>query len=130
MGIVRNILYDSGDIFLPSNLRNLLKTNIIGDPKNTFYISNWSIVHFLSGILFGYLINKHLMKRESNLFISNYYFKLFILHTTWECWQMFVEMSNPFSLTGPSNIVDTIIDTILFMLGATIYKELIASKTK
>jgi len=130
MSIVRNILYDSGDFLLPSKLRNFLKQNIIGDSKNTFYISYWSIVHFLSGILFGYLINKYLIINESNKLVSNYYFKAFMLHTTWEFWQMFIEMSNPFSIIGPSNIVDTIIDTMLFMLGASIYKEVLASKTK
>lgn len=130
MVFVRNILYDSGDVFLPSKLRNFLKQNIIGDSKHTFYISNWSIVHFLSGILFGYFINKYLIINDSKKIISNYYFKMFMLHTTWECWQVFVEMSNPFSVTGPSNIVDTIMDTILFMLGATVYKEMINARNK
>jgi hypothetical protein len=125
MTSVKRVLYDSGDVFLPLKLRNLLKQNLIGDSKNTFYISNWSIVHLLSGILFGFLINKYLIKNRSNLIISNYYFKMFMLHTTWECWQVFVEMSNPLSITGPSNILDTIIDTILFMFGAVIYKEFI-----
>ena len=40
MTSVKRVLYDSGDVFLPLKLRNLLKQNLIGDSKNTFYISN------------------------------------------------------------------------------------------
>ena len=38
----------------------------------------------------------------------------------WEFWQMLVGMSKPYKLTGRNNLIDIIIDTIFFMLGAYI----------
>ena len=52
---IQDIIYNSGDVFLPEKVKNILGTDLIGDSKKTFYVSGWSIVHFLNGILFGYL---------------------------------------------------------------------------
>ena len=54
------------------------------------------------------------------LFESFYFLKLLILHILFEAWELFVQTSQPYNLTGDGNLVDTIIDTILFMLGAYI----------
>jgi hypothetical protein len=121
---LRDILKHSADVFLPDSINNFLLINIVGDKSKTFYINNWSIVHLISGFILGYIVDKYLLIDNSNLIIENYYFKMFILHTIWELWQIFSNISNPFSITGDSNIVDIIIDTILFMIGAYIYKEL------
>jgi len=43
---------------------------------------------------------------------------MFIIHTLWELWQMIIGMANPMKLTGKSNLIDTIIDTLLFMGGS------------
>ena len=40
----------------------------------------------------------------------------------WEFWQIIIGMSRPYSLTGRSNLIDTFVDTILFMSGALITK--------
>jgi hypothetical protein len=119
---VREILLHSGDIFLSPSINKFLLTDILGDSKKTFYISNWSIIHLISGIILGYIVNQYLVLNTSKLIIDNYYFKMFILHTVWEFWQIFIGMSDPFRLTGNSNLVDIILDTTLFILGAFIYK--------
>jgi hypothetical protein len=36
----------------------------------------------------------------------------------WELWQMLIGMAKPYKLTGRSNLIDTIMDTIFFMFGA------------
>lgn len=48
---------------------------------------------------------------------------MFIIHTIWEFWQMLIGMSKPYELVGRSNLVDTIMDTIFFMLGAYIIRN-------
>jgi hypothetical protein len=109
---IQNLIYNSGDAFLPEKVKNILGMDLIGTSKKTFYVSGWSIVHLMSGIIIGYLYLY--FKGDARL----YTFKLFIIHTLWECWQMLIGMSTPYKLTGRSNIIDTIMDTIFFMLGA------------
>jgi hypothetical protein len=111
---IKNLLYNSGDAFLPDNIKQLLSYDIIGSHKKTFYISGWSIVHFINGIIFGYL---YLYFRYDKKY---YIINLVILHTLWEFWQIIIGMSRPYSLTGRSNLIDTFVDLILFMSGAVI----------
>jgi hypothetical protein len=108
------IIYSSGDVFLPEALKTILQKDIIGSSEKTFYISGWSIVHFINGILFGYL---YLYFKYD---IRSYFLSMFILHTLWELWQTIIGMAKPYKITGRSNIVDTIMDTILFMCGTYI----------
>ena len=113
------LIYNSGDVFLPEQVREILLKGIYFDNTKTLYINGWTFVHFISGILCGYLylyLNKP---------IENYYFKLFIIHTIWELWQMLIGMSKPWKLTGNSNLLDTIVDTLVFMFGGYIIKLLI-----
>ena len=114
---IQNIIYNSGDVFLPEKIKKILGTDLIGTSKKTFYVSGWSIVHLINGIIFGYL---YLYFKGDNRL---YMFKLFIVHSIWEFWQMLIGMSKPYKLTGRSNIVDTIMDTIFFMLGAYIVRK-------
>lgn len=123
---LREILLHSGDIFLSPKVNKFLLTDLVGNKNETFYISNWSLVHLITGIIFGYIVNEYLVLETSTLLIDNYYFKMFILHTIWELWQVFISMSNPFKLIGHNNLIDTIVDTLLFMLGAYIYKEFLS----
>jgi len=115
---INNMIYNSGDVFLPKHIRDLLSTDLIGDSKKTFYISGWSMIHFISGIICGYLY----MYLDKNKQL--YYYKLFILHSIWELWQAFIGMSKPYKLTGPSNLIDTILDTTFFMAGTFIVRTL------
>lgn len=113
---IEKILYNSGDFFLPKPIKTILDKDILGSSKHTFYFSGWSVVHFLSGILTGYLYLYFGYNNDKTI----YYYKMFILHTIWELWQMLIGMSKPYNLTGPSNIIDTVFDTIYFMMGTYI----------
>ena len=112
-------LYHSGDAFLPESITTILVKNIIGSSKNTFYISGWSLVHLMNGLLFGYL---YLHFRYN---VRYYTIFFLIVHTLWELWQVFVGMSKPYMLTGPSNIVDTFMDTSIFMFGTYIIRKML-----
>jgi len=111
---LREIIYSSGDVFLPDSVKKFLSTDLIGSSKDTFYISIWSIIHFLSGIFIGHFY----FFMQWN--IQTYMLNMFALHTIWECWQILIGMSNPYTLTGRGNLVDILIDTLVFMLGAYI----------
>lgn len=122
---IKEILYYSGDLLLPEPLMKFLRLHIIGDINSTFYISNWSIIHFLSGFLFGYFIHTYLIDkthRKTLWHVNNYYIKLFSLHSTWELWQIFIENSDPFTFKGHGNLLDIFVDTALFMIGGYLYK--------
>ena len=114
---LQNIIYNSGDAFLPEKIKKILVTDLIGTSKQTFYISGWSIVHIVNGIIIGYIYLYFNGDRRL------YMFNLFTLHTLWEFWQILIGMAKPYKLTGPSNLIDTIMDTILFMLGAYILRR-------
>lgn len=104
---------DMGDLFLPTEIRDFLETYLIGSDKSVFYVSIWSIIHLISGIFTGYyLIDYKKYAFKESLYIG------FILHTMWEFWQ-YIITNTPRSLRG---LVDTIVDTVLFMFGIYIYK--------
>ena len=116
---IKEILYSSGDIFLPENVKTILQRDIIGSSKKTFYISGWSMNHFISGILIGYLY------LHFKYDVTRYTLNMLIIHTCWEVWQILIGMSKPYKLTGSSNLVDTIIDTLLFMGGSYITLKIV-----
>lgn len=116
---IEKILYNSGDVFLPKQLKQLLDTDIIGSSKKTFYFSGWSIMHFLSGVITGYIYLYLGYEKDASM----YYYKLFILHTMWELWQMVIGMSKPYTLVGTSNLVDTLFDTLYFMIGTYLMRH-------
>jgi hypothetical protein len=111
------MIYNSGDAFLPDKIKYILGRDIIGSSKKTFYISGWSLVHFINGIIAGYLYIY--FKYNRRLYTLN----LLILHTLWELWQMVIGMAKPFTFTGRSNIIDTLIDTIFFMSGTWLIRK-------
>ena len=116
---VKKVLFNTGDLFLPKKVNIFLRSYIIGNDNSYFYLNYWSMVHFMSGIIFGFLIDKYLLTPESNKLINNYYFKAFILHTYWELWQIFIENTD---ITTTRGTVDTIVDTVFFMSGVVLFK--------
>lgn len=114
--LLKKIIYSSGDIFFPENIKQILSTDIIGTSAKTFYISGWSIVHFINGIIFGYLY------LYFNYDIRFYTLKMLAFHTIWELWQVLTDVAKPYKMTGSGNLVDSIMDTVMFMMGAYIIK--------
>jgi hypothetical protein len=108
---VHDMLYRSGDVFLPKPVLTVLRHYWIGSEKSTFYITNWSIVHFLSGIATAYLLAQSKTR-------ENIYLVAFLIHTLWELWQIYIGMTPIQTLRGQ---VDITVDTVLFMIGAWLY---------
>jgi hypothetical protein len=112
------IIYNSGDFFFPKFIKNILDKNIYITQNNSFYINGWSLLHYFSGMILG-AVYLYLDKG-----LNFYYYYLFIIHTIWELWQMLIGMSKPWKLTGDSNLIDTFVDTIFFMIGTYITLKL------
>ena len=112
-------LYDSGDLFLTENWKKFLETPIIGTHNDSFYITYWSILHFISGIIFV-LIFKY-FNIQYNIYLTG-----LIIHSLWELWQVIIGMSHPWKLKGHNNLVDIIVDTLFFMIGVYISKIIFA----
>ena len=111
MPTLQQILYDSGDFFMPKCIKDKLETYIIGNDKSLFYVNYWSFVHMFSGVLsgllyiyFGYSLNAY-----------NYFYTMLIIHTLWEIWQILIGMSDPLELRRQ---IDILVDTLFFISGA------------
>jgi hypothetical protein len=115
---LRDIMYNSGEAFLPQTVKYILETNFFGSNKKTFYISGWSMVHLMNGMIIGFI---YLYFRYNTRF---YFLVMFIIHTLWEAWQIFIGLSKYYKLSGPNNLVDTIMDTLFFMIGTYIVKSI------
>lgn len=106
MPTIRDILFLSGDLFLPKSVRTVLEHYYIGNDRSLVYITNWSLIHFLSGILVAWgLVTWY--PKTTPLWTG------FLIHTMWEIWQLAVQ-NTPWTLRG---IIDVGMDTLLFMLG-------------
>jgi hypothetical protein len=106
------MIYKSGDFFLPKPIKQFLDKSVYMTDNYSFYINGWSFVHFFSGMLVGAL---YIYLDKPMKF---YYYKMFVIHTIWELWQMLIGMSKPWKLTGDSNLIDTFVDTIVYMFGS------------
>jgi hypothetical protein len=107
-----NLLSRSGDLFLTGPIKKFLDTVLIGSYESGWYISNWSIMHMISGIIIGFFFKTY----------KNPYIYGLILHTIWEIWQILIgESKGHKKLTGKSGLIDTIVDTLFFLLGMSIY---------
>lgn len=118
---LKQLIYNSGDIFLPERVKKILLIDLVGSSKKTLYVSGWSIIHLINGIISGYIYLYFKWNRKL------YILKLLIIHTIWELWQTIIGMAKPYKLTGRSNLIDSLLDTLFFMLGAYIIREYFTS---
>jgi hypothetical protein len=108
------IIYKSGDFFLPPSVKRILDLSIYKSYNYSFYIEVWHIVHFITGFLLGLIFIKCGYGRN----LTKYLWDLFIIHTVWEYWQVYIGMSHPLRLTYHNNLLDIIFDTFVFMSGS------------
>jgi hypothetical protein len=107
------ILFKSGDLFLPTPVRRFLEHYYIGTNTSLIYVSNWSLVHFFSGIMTSFLLLKY--SPEKNLFITS-----LIIHTIWELWQILGKNTLIGTTRGQ---LDVLMDTAFFMGGVWVYQR-------
>ncbi len=109
----RHPWYASGDLFLPKNIRKILETYIIGNDTSLFYITLWSFMHMLSGVMYS--------------FVSSSLVNYVIVHTLWEIWQIYIGMTRINTIRA---IIDVFVDTIMGVIGFIIGDRYIKVKFK
>jgi hypothetical protein len=107
----KELAKNSGDLFLPERTKKFLYSYIIGSDNTLVYISYWSILHFISGIVCGVILL--FSSNKSYKIRTTYYFIGLFIHTLWELWQKFIGMTK-WDLRG---VIDTVMDTAMFMGG-------------
>lgn len=111
MPSLEKILFKSGDLFLPSPVRSFLEHYYIGSDTSLFYITNWTFIHFFTGVLLAY----YFIQRMSS---SKTIWTVFWIHTAWEIWQIIGKNTPIQTLRG---VIDVFVDTFSTMLGAFLY---------
>jgi hypothetical protein len=96
---MEKLLFHSGDLFLPSHVRTFLEQYWIGNDTSIFYVSWWTFIHVMSGMIAG-------------LYFS--YMNGFLLHSAWEVWQIIGKNTKYWTLRGQ---VDILVDTVAYMIG-------------
>jgi len=107
---MNSLLYQSGDLFFNREIRAFLETPLVGSYQEPFYLTYWSLLHFVSGILFA--------------LVSKSYVTGFVVHSAWELWQVYIGMNKPWNLSGHNGTVDIVTDTLLFMAGMMVTTHL------
>ena len=112
MPTFQDVLFLSGDLFLPKSVRRVLEHYYVGNDRTLIYITNWSLVHFFTGVLTAWVLETHYPGYDT-------LFTAFLLHTMWEIWQLAVR-NTPWTLRG---FLDIGMDTLLFLGGFLAYLQ-------
>jgi hypothetical protein len=112
MPTFQDVLFLSGDLFLPKSVRRVLEHYYVGNDRTLIYITNWSLVHFFTGVLTAWVLETHYPGYDT-------LFTAFLLHTMWEIWQLAVR-NTPWTLRG---VLDVGMDTLLFLGGFLAYLQ-------
>lgn len=107
-----SILFRSGDLFLRGPLLRFLNYYHVGNDTSVFYINNWSIVHFLSGVAFATYFQK---KSRRDILIY-----ALVFHTLWELWQIYGRNTK---IETDRGRIDVLVDTSAFLLGILVFLE-------
>jgi hypothetical protein len=112
-----SLAFRSGDAFFPERVRRFLGTFVYGSYQTPFYITYWSFMHALSGALFAGLCLRFPAA------LPNPYLYGFLVHTTWELWQVAIGMNHPYRIRGHNGLTDIVLDTAFFMAGMAVVLE-------
>ena len=104
---LEDVVFRSGDLFLPKSVRQFLEQYWIGNNRSLFYVNNWSFVHFLSGVISVFLFDTLKITQNTILYAL-------VLHTIWELWQMIGKNTKYWTRRGQ---LDILVDTIFYMTG-------------
>lgn len=105
------LLYRSGDLFFGPEIRRFLETFIIGSYQTSIYITYWSVLHLISGVLTYIILTTYIPNNKYPYSVG------LILHTLWELWQVYIGSSKPWFWKGHNGLTDFLMDTLLFTLG-------------
>jgi hypothetical protein len=105
----QKILFNSGDLFLPSAVKAFLETYWIGNDTSIFYVTWWTVIHVVSGLLIGIYLKGS----------AHYYLYGFVIHSAWELWQILGKNTKYWTSRGQ---MDVLVDTVAFMGGMAAIK--------
>ena len=115
---LEDILFRSGDLFLSKSVRNFLERYYVGSDTSLIYITNWTLVHVLTGVILAlYFIGT--MTKNATLV------RIFWIHSAWELWQILGKNTPIHTLRG---ILDVLVDTSATMIGAWLTLKVLESK--
>lgn len=114
MPTLEDVLFRSGDVFLPNSVRTVLEHYHSGNARSLLYVSNWSFIHVLSGMFMGWILLTYYPEKD-------YYWTGFWGHSAWEAWQILVK-NTPYSTWRGR--LDVVMDTAFFMGGMLFFSSL------
>jgi hypothetical protein len=115
---LHTILFQSGDLFLPKSLLRFLETYYVGSDTSLLYISNWTLVHCLVGVVLALNFFPSMTQKAT-------LWRIFWIHSAWELWQIIGQNTPIHTLRG---ILDIIMDTSATLLGAWLTIHVLQSK--
>jgi hypothetical protein len=105
---IQDILFRSGDLFLPKSLLRFLEYYYVGSDTSLLYVSNWTLVHVLTGVVLALYFIRSMSKKAT-------LWRIFWIHSAWELWQILGQNTPIYTLRG---ILDVLVDTSATMIGA------------
>lgn len=105
--------FKSGDLFLPKQVRDFLEYQYVGTRTSALYISNWTLVHFFSGVLMAYFLATRFTYTPNKILLI-----AFLIHVIWELWQIYGENTYIWTRRGQ---VDVVVDTVAYMVGVAAF---------
>lgn len=118
MPTLEDVLFRSGDVFLPKPARSVLERYHYGSNQSLVYVSNWSLVHAISGMIVGWVLLTRYPEQD-------YYWTGFWLHNAWEVWQVLIKNTPYWTWRGR---IDILTDTAFFMGGMLFVSWLFTGK--
>jgi hypothetical protein len=118
MPTLKDALYLSGDLFLPKSVRTTLEHYHVGNDKSLVYVTNWSFMHLLAGLIVGWILKTYYEEYD-------YYWTGLAVHTFWEVWQILVKNTPIWKLRG---VIDIGTDTLFFVAGMGIFSRVFTGK--
>ena len=120
MATLEDVLFRSGDVFLPKQVHHVLERYHYGGDQSLLYLTNWSLVHAVSGIIVGWIL---LLRYPA----MSYYWTGFWVHNAWEAWQILVKNTPYWTWRGR---LDVVTDTVFFMGGMLLVARLFTGKRR
>jgi hypothetical protein len=115
---IQDVLFRSGDLFLPTPVRQFLEYYYVGSDTSLVYITNWTLVHVLTGIVLAFYIFPSMTKKDT-------LWRIFWIHSAWEAWQILGKNTPIHTLRG---MLDVLVDTSATMLGAWMTIKVLETK--
>jgi hypothetical protein len=112
------ILFQSGDLFLPKSVRAFLEHYYVGSDTSLVYITNWTFIHFLVGVVLARYLYQ-------TMTATNTLWRVFWIHTLWELWQIIGRNTPIHTARG---ILDIGMDTFATMFGAWLTIKVLVAK--